>query len=141
MPELSRRDFLKLTTNTLLTASGLLGPGALFRFLGYQTEPLPQTEFDLGPASNYPIDSRTLLSNIPALLLHTDEGFSALSLVCTHLGCTVELKESGFTCPCHGSKYDAEGSVLNGPAQKKLNALRVEVTTDGNLILHTDYRL
>ncbi|MBL8078824.1 MAG: ubiquinol-cytochrome c reductase iron-sulfur subunit [Anaerolineales bacterium] len=138
MPELSRRDFLKLTTNTLLTASGLLGFGALFRFLGYQTEPLPQTEFDLGPASNYPIDSRTLLSKIPALLLHTDEGFSALSLVCTHLGCTVEPKESGFTCPCHGSKYDAEGSVLNGPAQKKLNALRVEVTTDGNLILHTD---
>lgn len=138
MPEFSRRDFLKLTTNTLLTASGLLGLGALFRFLGYQTEPPPQTEFDLGPASNYPIDSRTLLPNVPALLLHTNEGFFALSLVCTHLGCTVESKESGFTCPCHGSKYDAEGNVLNGPAQKKLNALRVEVTTDGNLILHTD---
>jgi Rieske Fe-S protein len=70
--------------------------------------------------------------------LHTNEGFFALSLVCTHLGCTVESKESGFTCPCHGSKYDAEGNVLNGPAQKKLNALRVEVTMDGNLILYTD---
>ena len=138
MSEFSRRDFLKLTTNTLLTASGLLGLGALFRFLGYQTDPPRQTEFDLGPASNYPIDSRTLLSNVPALLLHTDKGFSALSLVCTHLGCTVESKENGFTCPCHGSKYDTEGSVLNGPAQKKLNALRVEVNADGNLILHTD---
>ncbi len=138
MPELSRRDFLKLTTNALLTASGLFGLGALFRFLGYQSEPAPQTEFDLGPASNYPINSRTLLSEIPASLLHTDKGFSALSLVCTHLGCTVESKENGFTCPCHGSKYDVKGNVLNGPANKQLTALRVETTLNGNLILHTD---
>jgi cytochrome b6-f complex iron-sulfur subunit len=138
MPELSRRDFLKLTTNTLLTASGLLGLGALFRFFGYQTEPPPQTAFDLGEASSYPIDSRTLLPNVPALLLHTDQGFSALSLVCTHLGCTVESKGKGFACPCHGSKYDIQGNVLTGPAKKQLNALRVEITPDGNLILHTD---
>lgn len=138
MPEFSRRDFLKLATNTLLTASGLLGLGALFRFLGYQTEPPPQTEFDLGPASNYPIDSRTLLLNIPALLLHTDKGFSALSLVCTHLGCTVEAQENGFTCPCHGSKYDTQGNVLNGPAKKQLNLLRVEITSDEKLILHIE---
>lgn len=138
MPEFTRRDFLKLSTNAFLTASGLLGLGALFRFFGYQTESAPQTEFDLGPASNYPIDSGTLLSNIPALLLHTDKGFSALSLVCTHLGCTVESNENGFACPCHGSKYDIEGNVLNGPAKKQLNKLRVEMTTDGNLILHTD---
>ncbi len=138
MPDLSRRDFLKLTTNTLLTASGLLGLGALFRFFGYQTEPAPQTEFDLGAASNYPMDSRTLLPNIPALLLHTKDGFSALSLTCTHLGCTVESKENGFTCPCHGSKYDAQGNVLTGPAIKQLSALRVETTSEGKLILHTD---
>lgn len=138
MPNLSRRDFLKLTTSTLLTASGLLGLGALFRFLGYQTEPPPQTQFDLGAAANYPVDSRTLLPNIPALLLHTSDGFSAMSLTCSHLGCTVESKENGFTCPCHGSKYDAQGNVLTGPARKQLSTLRVETTPDGNLILHTD---
>jgi Rieske Fe-S protein len=138
MPEFTRRDFLKLSTNTLLTASGLLGLGALFRFFEYQTEPPPQTQFDLGPSSNYPINSRTLLPKIPALLLHTDSGFSVLSLVCTHLGCTVESTDNGFTCPCHGSKYDSQGNVLNGPAKKQLNALRIEITSDGNLILHTD---
>ncbi len=138
MSNLSRRDFLKIITTTLLTISGLLGLDALFRFLNYQTEPAPQTEFDLGPAEKYPIGSNTLLADIPAVLIHNQSGFSALSLICTHLGCTVEQKPEGFTCPCHGSRYDAQGNVLQGPAKKALRILRVEQTSNGNLILHTD---
>ncbi len=138
MSDLSRRDFLKLTTTTLLTISGALGVGALFRFLDYQTEPPAKTEFDLGPAANYPIGSRSLVPDVPAFLIHSQNGFSALSLVCTHLGCTVEQKGGEFACPCHGSLYNADGKVLRGPAQKPLRALRVEVNSNGNLILHTD---
>lgn len=138
MSDLTRRDFLKLTTTALLTISGALGVGALFRFLDFQTEPPVKTEFDLGPASNYPIGSRSLVPDVPALLIYNQNGFSALSLVCTHLGCTVEQKENGFACPCHGSLYDANGNVLRGPAQKSLRVLRVEQNAAGNLILHTD---
>ncbi len=138
MPDLTRRDFLKITTTTLLTISGALGVGALFRFLDYQTELPVKTEFDLGPAANYPIGSRSNVPDVPALLIHNQNGFSALSLVCTHLGCTVEQKDSGFECPCHGSRYDANGNVLRGPALKALRALRVEVNSNGNLILYTD---
>lgn len=138
MQNLSRRDFLKIITTTSLTISGLLGLDALFRFLNYQTQPAPQTEFDLGPAANFPVGSKTLLANIPAFLLHTENGFDALSLICTHLGCTVEQKPDGFTCPCHGSRYDTQGNVLRGPARKSLRALRVEQNPDGNLILYTD---
>ncbi|MBI3739995.1 MAG: ubiquinol-cytochrome c reductase iron-sulfur subunit [Chloroflexi bacterium] len=138
MSDFSRRDFIKITTTTLLTISGLLGLDALFRFLDYQTEPPAKTEFDLGPASNYPIGSRSFVPDVPAFLIHDQNGFSALSLVCTHLGCTVEQKDNGFACPCHGSLYDASGNVLRGPAQKSLRVLRVEVSANGNLILHTD---
>ena len=138
MSDLTRRDFLRLATTALLTISGALGVGALFRFLDYQTEPPVKTEFDLGPAVNYPIGSRSLVPDVPALLIHNQNGFSALSLVCTHLGCTVEQKDNGFACPCHGSRYDANGNVLRGPAQKSLRALRVEVNSNGNLILRTD---
>ena len=138
MSNLSRRDFFKLITTALLTISGALGIGALIRFFDYQSEPSPKTEFDLGLDSNYPIGSRSLIPDVPALLIHSPSGFSALSLVCTHLGCTVEQKDSGFACPCHGSHYDANGNVLRGPAQRPLRSLYVEITSDQHLILHTD---
>lgn len=136
MAALSRRDFLKLSSQVLLAACGLLGLGALLRFLGYQTEPPPPTQFDLGPASNYPVGSRTVISDVPAVLLHTEAGFSALSLVCTHLGCTLKQTTEGFTCPCHGSHFRADGTVLRGPAEKSLAVLRVELTAEGHLILY-----
>jgi len=137
MPEISRRDFLKLARDGFLYLSGALALGGLLRFLNYQAEPAPQTEFDLGSTDNFPLNSQTLLANIPAVLLHAASGFSALSLVCTHLGCTVEQMPEGFTCPCHGSRYEANGNVLKGPAKLPLQKLRVEVGDNDHLILHT----
>jgi cytochrome b6-f complex iron-sulfur subunit len=137
-PKLSRRDFLKLTRTTLLTASGLLGLGGLLRFLSYQTQPPAPTEFDLGPASDYAPGSRTILPDVPAVLLHSDKGFTALSLVCPHLGCTVESKPDGFACPCHGSRFDPQGKVMRGPAANPLAQLRVETMPDGKLHLFTN---
>jgi cytochrome b6-f complex iron-sulfur subunit len=138
MSEISRRDFLKLASAAVLTLSGLFGLDGLFRFLDTQTDPLSPTDFDLGPAGNYPLGSRTLLPNVPALLLHTQAGFSAISLVCTHLGCTVESKPEGFACPCHGSRFDLQGNVTRGPAGKPLNSLRTGITSDGKLHIYTN---
>jgi cytochrome b6-f complex iron-sulfur subunit len=127
-----------MAVTTLLTASGALATGGLLRFLDFQAEPPKKTEFDLGPASNYPANSRTLLPEVPAVLIHAQSGFVALSLICTHLGCTVDTKPDGFVCPCHGSKYDMQGTVLRGPAAKSLRHLRIETADDGHLLLHTD---
>lgn len=138
MSDITRRDFIKITTTTLLTASGLLGLGGLLRFLDFESEPPPKTAFDLGPAANYASGSRTVLEDVPAILFHTPKGFSALSLVCTHLGCTVKPETDGFACPCHGSRYNQAGAVQRGPAQKPLRALRVEISSNGHLVLHTD---
>jgi cytochrome b6-f complex iron-sulfur subunit len=135
---LSRRDFLKLASAAVLSISGILGLGGLFRFLSAQTEPLPPTDFDLGPANTYPPGSRTVQANIPALLVHTQSGFSAISLVCTHLGCTVESMPESFSCPCHGSRFDLQGNVTRGPAQKPLQSLRTEITSDGKLHVYTN---
>jgi cytochrome b6-f complex iron-sulfur subunit len=137
MPDTSRRDFLKLATTALLTASGLIGLGGLIRFLDFQSEPAPKTDFDIGLATDYPLDSRTVVPDVPALLIHDQGGFTALSLICTHLGCTVQQNTDGLTCPCHGSRYDEKGKVLQGPAVKPLTVWRVELTGLGHLIVHT----
>ena len=49
---------------------------------------------------------------------------SALSPVCTHLGCLVRwnTSEQSWDCPCHGSRFDPHGRVLNGPAVTALVA-------------------
>jgi cytochrome b6-f complex iron-sulfur subunit len=134
---LSRRDVLRLATNSLLALSGILGIGGLIRFLSYQFDPTPPREYDIGPATNYLTNSRTVLAHIPAIIIHDRKGLHALSLTCSHLGCAVEERNFGFECPCHSSRYDLEGVVLKGPAAANLRRLRVEKTPDGNLHVFT----
>jgi len=58
--------------------------------------------------------------------------FKAFSAICTHRGCTVNKVADGtIDCPCHGSKYAiADGSVVNGPAQRSLAGREVTVSGD-----------
>jgi nitrite reductase/ring-hydroxylating ferredoxin subunit len=52
----------------------------------------------------------------------------ALSARCTHLGCIVRFNdaEGAWECPCHGSRFDVDGSVIQGPANKPLQHKDVE---------------
>jgi Rieske Fe-S protein len=53
-----------------------------------------------------------------------DGTVSAVSARCTHLGCLVGFNaaERTWDCPCHGSRYDVEGGVIEGPAVRRLRA-------------------
>jgi Rieske Fe-S protein len=65
-----------------------------------------------------------------------DDEIEAISLVCTHLGCTVEWQpdEQQFYCPCHEGKFDAEGRAVAGPPKVPLQRLKVERQGDTILI-------
>ena len=134
---LTRRDFLSLLWKSLLGISGLFGLGGVLRYMAYQPNPSPPTVFDLGLQDDFPVGTRTTIPEAEAVLLHTESGFKALSLVCPHLGCIVDPSNQGFACPCHGSRFGLEGELQHGPAASPLRELSLEFTEDGHLILHT----
>jgi len=131
-PELMpRRDFL-----------GLAAIGSAFLALGFATLGMLR----LPKAAVIPAPSRRFRVNLPESLapgspfvppgrsvaVFRDEGgVFAISLICTHLGCIVKHVESGFDCPCHGSKFAADGGVTKGPAPKALAWLEVKKTGAG----------
>lgn len=59
----------------------------------------------------------------------------ALLSICTHRGCEVRPLPDSFECPCHGSEYDIDGEVLEGPARLPLKKFPVEKTSEG-LVIH-----
>lgn len=56
------------------------------------------------------------------LAARADGSWTAVGADCTHWGCTVDYDpaKSIFVCPCHGSRFDADGKVLEGPAEEAL---------------------
>ncbi len=58
------------------------------------------------------------------IALYRDEGgtLHAMNSVCPHRGCDVEWNgdERAWDCPCHGSRFAADGKVLRGPAMQPL---------------------
>lgn len=71
--------------------------------------------------------TQTSLGNF--LLARTgDNTATALTAICTHEGCTVSnVSGSQFVCPCHGSTFNASGSVANGPASRALQQFPAQV--------------
>jgi Rieske Fe-S protein len=58
------------------------------------------------------------------------------AITCSHLGCSIALNEQErrFDCPCHGSRFNLDGTVLRGPAPAPLSHLTWKEGTDPNTI-------
>lgn len=51
--------------------------------------------------------------------------FLALSLICTHQGCDAAVTPANIVeCPCHGSRFQNDGTVINGPNNSPANTIR-----------------
>jgi cytochrome b6-f complex iron-sulfur subunit len=66
------------------------------------------------------------------LVIHTPDGYTALSAICTHLGCIVFWNEQRevITCPCHEAYFSINGAVISGPPTAPLEEYRVQVEGD-----------
>lgn len=68
----------------------------------------------------------------PVVLFRDGEAVTALSGVCTHQGCSVRNEVKHLLCPCHNSKFDFEGTPIDGPATEPLPAIAVTLV-DGEV--------
>ena len=132
-----RRAFLQLSTKISLGVAGILGMGGLVRYFSHEPAGKSPSSYDLGLAVDFPASGELIRLDTPAVIYKTKDGFHAYSLVCTHLGCTVEEDGENFSCPCHGSQFDHNGCVLKGPATERLLSLEVGVSENGRIILET----
>ena len=78
------------------------------------------------PAGELPPSGALVYRETRVAVVREGGDLYALSLVCTHLGCTVTVTPTGLLCPCHGSVYDRQGELLTGPATRPLHRYRVE---------------
>ena len=90
---------------------------------------------------NRPDDTSGLARRLVFIRNDGDEKFTAISNTCMHLGCPVQPKATGFSCPCHGGQYDKEGRRIAGPPVRPLNRYQTTINDKGHLILGQLYAL
>ena len=84
----------------------------------------PKQLFDAGNINSFQKNSVTIFRSGRFYLVRLDDGgFLALSLRCTHLGCSINWEEDKqrFICPCHASAFEINGNVQNPPAPSALD--------------------
>lgn len=69
-------------------------------------------------------------------LVRRGADLSALSAICTHRNCQLEAEaDKTYYCPCHGSTFDADGKVTEGPARRDLPAFDISTNESGELMV------
>ncbi|HHN74239.1 MAG TPA: ubiquinol-cytochrome c reductase iron-sulfur subunit [Acidobacteria bacterium] len=124
----TRRRFLSTTTlgalgvtlaGTLAICGRFLWPSVLFeapsRFLAAR----------IGDVLRRPI---LFLRKRRVYVVRDERGVFSESAVCTHLGCLTRPNpgNDGFFCPCHGSRFALDGTVIKGPAPDPLAHFKTE---------------
>jgi len=155
MSEVSRRDFIKVTTGIV---GGLIGAMIGLPTVYYLIDPAlregaKEAWIPIGKLENmeigkpYPFSftrvqvngwERTATSRGGFVIRNSDESDDLLILnsTCTHLACTVNWSENDqvFLCPCHDAKFSPQGDVLDGPPPRPLDRFtEFRVTDDGVL--------
>jgi cytochrome b6-f complex iron-sulfur subunit len=125
--QITRRDFFSMAWKGLGILAGLEVAGMVlaYFFSGKNKNGIPPRQLlDAGPVEAFAPDTvSAFMGGRFYLARQSDGGFIALSLRCTHLGCSVSWEEDKhrFICPCHSSAFDITGEVLNPPAARALN--------------------
>ncbi len=131
---LGRRRFL------VLAGVGMGAAGTVACGQGPGVQPASLGDVPAGNVSNLPVGSLRVVGGQPACIGRDSGGVYAMTLTCTHAGCDIgatgDVSPSGLLCGCHGSRFDANGNVVSGPAPSPLDHFAVSVDQAGELTIH-----
>jgi cytochrome b6-f complex iron-sulfur subunit len=144
---LTRRSFLK----SLAGLAGVVGIGVLLSSIklpsgASSTSQSTTTTSRTGSAAGSIANVNSLKVDIPLqfdypvgypnlLLKKADGTLTAVSLLCTHVCCVCSFDSASnvIYCPCHGSVFDTDGNVIQGPAPTPLPKVELRVDESGNV--------
>ena len=131
-----RQFFVKIGISSVAVAAA--GTAAFaYQFLSPNVLYEPSPIVNAGKPDHYPPDSVTLDPQAAIFVVNSAQGYYALQATCTHLGCLTAWKpELGIiACPCHGSKFNRDGTKIEGPAPRPLPWLRMWLSDEGDLMV------
>ena len=120
-----RRDFLGLLSLWSMGLTLLFATVGVLRMPKAAVLPSPSKKFRVAIPETLAPGEAFVPAGRTTALFRDGDGVYAISIVCTHLGCIVKPTEQGFECPCHGSAFAADGTVVRGPAPRPLSWIKV----------------
>lgn len=128
--DINRRNFVKkgITLLPFVGAGSLLYPLSKFAFFE------EKNKISLVIALDELTQKVTKKGTV--FIIKNNDAMVVFDAHCTHMGCVLNFSENenAFVCPCHSSKFSLDGTVLKGPAQKKLDTISFTINQKNLLI-------
>ena len=125
--EVNRREFVILSCACVTGCAGS----------GHENVPvtLHEVSIDAGPITDYAADGvYNRFQHRGFFVIRKGEQLYALSAICTHRTCKLKAEaDHTFSCKCHGSTFDPQGKVTEGPATQSLPTLPTLIDAGGRL--------
>lgn len=135
---MTRRRMLSWLSSFGLFGSLIITALSNFIFIKPRATYGQPNRFAIGKPEDFPPGARIPLDTRCVCIVRDGDRVAAISTTCTHLGCIVAVAETGFACPCHGSRFDQDGNVTGGPAPRPLPWYQVTLAPNGDLEVDKD---
>ena len=138
--EINRRDFLKKGAKTIAAGALTLSSFEVLKLMAStdNTGNVEGTAEKIINLVDYPslanAGGYTMITEKVIVIRKSSTKFVAINIVCTHKKCDVDYDGKGFECPCHGSTFNGNGKVLEGPATKNLKSYKVTYNSSDNTL-------
>ena len=137
-PPMTRRRLMTWLSSFCLAGSAVLSAFSNFVFIKPRATYGQPQRFHIGKPDDFPPGTRIAMEARRVCIVRDGNKMAAISTTCTHLGCIIGLADTGFACPCHGSRFDQDGNVTGGPAPQPLPWFKISLAPNGELEIDKD---